>query len=162
MVNRGNVDNPLYDKSIQPDKNYRGAAFDFGLNHSPNGVIEYKSNAFGGALKGKLLVCRFSGGGDIMVLEPGSMVKGKPAAAKGGDKIYDIVNGARGSANIGLIGMSGFANPLDLAEDTVNGNIYISEFNWNNNPNLISQITLLKVHEMPQAYAMKAKASKAK
>jgi len=162
VVNRGNIDNPLYDKSIQPDKNFRGAAFDFGLNHSPNGVIEYKSNAFGGALKGKLLVCRFSGGGDIMVLEPGSMVKSKTAATKGGDKIYDIVNSARGSANIGLIGMSGFANPLDLAEDTVNGNIYISEFNWNNNPNLISQITLLKVHEMPQAYAMKAKTGKAK
>jgi hypothetical protein len=46
--------------------------------------------------------------------------------------------------------MSGFANPLDLVEDTLTGNLYISEFNWNNNPNLLSQITLLKVHENPQ------------
>jgi len=97
-----------------------------------------------------------------MVLEPGSMVKVKTLPAKGGDKIYDIVNSARGSANIGLIGMSGFANPLDLVEDPINGNLYISEFNWNNNPNLLSQITLLKVHEMPQVYAAKAKTDKTK
>lgn len=156
-VNRGYPDNPLYSKDIQPDINYRGAAFDFGLNHSPNGVIEYKSNAFGGALKGKLLVCRFSGGGDIIVLEPGSMVKNTRLAIGASDKEYDIVNSARGSGNMGLIGMSGFANPLDLVEDTQTGNLYVSEFNWNNNPNLMSQITLLKVNEK---YSTNAKANK--
>jgi glucose/arabinose dehydrogenase len=154
VVNRGYADNPLYDKNIKPDKNYRGAAFDFGLNHSPNGVIEYKNNSFNGALKGKLLVCRFSGGGDIIVLEPGSLVKNADLKVGGNDKVYDIVNSARGSGNIGLTGMSGFANPLDIVEDTLTGNLYISEFNWNNNPNLISQITLLKVNDkLPKKYA---------
>jgi hypothetical protein len=57
------------------------------------------------------------------------------------------VNSARGSGNLGLTGMSGFANPLDIVEDTRNGNLYVSEFNWNNNPNLVSQITLLRVDD---------------
>jgi hypothetical protein len=43
--------------------------------------------------------------------------------------------------------MNGFANPLDLAEDTVTGNLYVIEFNWNENPNSISQITLLKANK---------------
>nr|WP_294941683.1 PQQ-dependent sugar dehydrogenase [uncultured Mucilaginibacter sp.] len=149
VINRGYADNPMYQSSVKPDKNYRGAAFDFGYNKSPNGVIEYKNRAFNGALKGKLLVCRFSGGGDIMVLEPGVINKTgnlKPQNDGG----YDIVRSASGSGNYGLIGMVGFANPLDLTEDVINGNLYVSEFNWNENPNLTSQITLLKVVQQPQ------------
>lgn len=147
VINRGYQDNPLYPPNIKPDANYRGAAFDFGLNHSPNGAIEYKSNTFNGVLKGKILVCRFSGGGDIMVLEPGSMVKDSNLTAGIDDKKYDIVRSSAGSGNFGMTGMSGFANPLDIIEDTRNGNLYISEYNWNDNPNLISQITLLRVKE---------------
>ncbi|NCD72412.1 Ig-like domain-containing protein [Mucilaginibacter agri] len=147
VINRGFTDNPLYDKDVKPDANYRGAAFDFGLNHSPNGVIEYKSNNFDGVLKGRLLVCRFSGGGDIIVLEPGEMGNGNKAASAKSDHVFDIVKSSRGSDNLGLVGMSGFANPLDIIEDPINGNLYISEFNWNDNPNLISQITLLKAVE---------------
>ncbi|MDQ3292736.1 MAG: Ig-like domain-containing protein, partial [Bacteroidota bacterium] len=64
---RGFVDNNLYPAGTGSDPNFRGAAFNFELNKSPNGIIEYKSNAFNGALKGKLLVCRFSGGSDLMV-----------------------------------------------------------------------------------------------
>jgi glucose/arabinose dehydrogenase len=155
VINRGFADNPMYRPSVKPDKNYRGAAFDFGYNKSPNGVIEYKSAAFNGALKGKLLVCRFSGGGDIMVLEPGVINKTvnlKPQNDGG----YDIVRSASGSGNYGLIGMVGFANPLDLTEDVINGNLYVSEFNWNENPNLTSQITLLKVVQQPQPKALAA------
>ncbi|AMR33523.1 hypothetical protein A0256_19895 [Mucilaginibacter sp. PAMC 26640] len=144
VINRGFADNPMYKPSVKPDKNYRGAAFDFGYNKSPNGVIEYKNGAFNGALRGKLLVCRFSGGGDIMVLEPGSISK-LPNLKPQDDGKYDIVRSASGSGNYGLQGMVGFANPLDLTEDVTNGNLYVSEFNWNDNPNLISQITLLKV-----------------
>jgi hypothetical protein len=49
-----------------------------------------------------------------------------------------------------LQGMVGFANPLDITEDVTNGNLYVSEFNWNENPNLTSQITLLKVNDKPK------------
>jgi len=149
VINRGYSDNPAYSPNVKPDINYRGAAFDFGFNKSPNGVIEYKSNAFGGVLQGKLLVCRFSGGGDIIVLEPGSM-KRLMLKDNNKDSIYDIVRSSSGSGNYGLQGMVGFANPLEITEDTTNGNLYISEFNWNENPNLTSQLTLLKVNQQPK------------
>jgi glucose/arabinose dehydrogenase len=145
VINRGFADNPVFTPNVKPDINYRGAAYDFGFNKSPNGVIEYKSDVFNGALKGKLLVCRFSGGGDIMVLEPGS--KDKHRLLNKADTIYDIKHVAAGVGNNGLEGMAGFANPLDIVEDVTTGNLYISEFNWNENPNLISQITLLKVKQ---------------
>ena len=54
-----------------PDRNCAGSAYDFGLNRSPDGIIEYKYGGFGGALDGKLLVARFSSGDDIIVLDPG-------------------------------------------------------------------------------------------
>ncbi|RVU02459.1 T9SS type A sorting domain-containing protein [Mucilaginibacter limnophilus] len=146
VINRGFEDNPLYLPTIVADSNYR-KGYDFGLNNSPNGVIEYRSNAFGGVLKGKLMVCRFSGGGDIIVMEPGSMVK--TTYENGNDHIYDIIKVNTGSSNSGLQGMSAFGNPLDIAQDTISGNLYVSEFNWNDNPNLTSQITLLKIHEEP-------------
>jgi hypothetical protein len=142
VINRGYPDNPLYSPTVNPDSNYR-AAYNFGLNNSPDGALEYKSSTFNGVLKGKLLVCRFSGGGDIIVMEPGSMVKTTYNGTN--DHIYDIVKVTTGSSNNGLIGMSGFGNPLDIVEDVVNGNLYVNEFNWNNNANLTSQITLLKV-----------------
>ncbi|WP_208094515.1 Ig-like domain-containing protein [Mucilaginibacter agri] len=146
VENRGVDDNPLYPAGTVADASYRGYAYDFGLNHSPDGAIEYKSNTFNGALKNKLLVCRFSGGGDIVVMEPGSKVAVPGMTASSNDAIYDIVKVTTGSGNMGLVGMSGFANPINLEEDPLNGNLYVIEYNWNTNPNLLSQITLLKVN----------------
>ena len=60
-----------YPVGTQPDRNWRGAAYDFGKNKSPDGAIEYQGGAFGGALQGKLLVARYSEGDDIIVLTPG-------------------------------------------------------------------------------------------
>jgi hypothetical protein len=44
-----------------------------------------------------------------------------------------------------MVGLSGFLNPLDVVEDVQTGNLYVSEYNWNNNPVSPSQITLLRV-----------------
>ncbi len=152
VVNRGYADNPLYPITLGADPNYRGSAFNFELNRSPNGSLEYKSNAFNGALKGKLLVCRFSGGGDIIVLKPGSMVR-DPAvtSATSDDRIYNIVQSHTGAGTSGMVGMSGFLNPLDLVEDVATGNLYVSEYNWNNNTISPSQITLLRVSPLSGA-----------
>lgn len=146
VANRGYTDNPKYPVTLGPDVNYREAAFNFGLNKSPNGAMEYKSNTFSGALKGKILVCRFSGGGDIMVLEPGSLIK-QPQAndPNSDDRMYDIAHVTAGSSSSGLQGMSGFANPLDIVEDVRNGNLYVIEFNRQNSRTKKSQITLLRV-----------------
>ncbi|WP_171036587.1 malectin domain-containing carbohydrate-binding protein [Dyadobacter sediminis] len=145
VANRGYLDNPKYPASQGPDANYRGAAYNFELNKSPNGAIEYKSNTFNGALKGRLLVCRFSGGSDIIVLEPGSKVKSPSVtSASSDDRIYDIVGAQTGSGTEGISGLSGFTNPLDLTEDVETGNLYVIEYNWNNTKGKTSQIVLLK------------------
>lgn len=55
-----------YPVGTNPDDNYKGFAHNFGKNFSANGIIEFKGNAFGGTLDGKLLVVRYSAGDDIL------------------------------------------------------------------------------------------------
>ncbi len=99
-----------YPIGTRPDDDYRGFAYDFGDHISPNGTIEYTNGqAFGGALLGKILVCRYSGPDDIMVL----------GAAADGSVTADEAE---------IEGFGGFNNPVDLVEDPVTGNIYVAEF----------------------------------
>ena len=116
VLNRGRIDEGNYPDNISADANYRGFAFDFEFNKSPNGVIEYQS---AGPLQGALIVCRFSGGSDLIALVP------------------DGANGNIGTSKIGINGFTGFGDPLDLVEDTNTGNIYVSDFSTN-------QIVLIK------------------
>lgn len=92
-----------------PDPNYQGAAFDFGRNRSPNGIIEYKSDTFNGALKNKLLVVEYSGGDDILALTTDP-------------------NGNIATENVIQVAL-GLINPVDLIEDTKKnpGNLYVAE-----------------------------------
>jgi hypothetical protein len=119
-IDKAQVD--AYPIGTKPDVNWRGFAFDFQANKSPNGVIEYKSNTFNGALKGKLLVVRYSQNDDIIALTPSSTTK-------------DIVSYNEGAS---IKGFTGFVDPLDLVEDVRNGNIYVSEYGGN------GKITLLR------------------
>ena len=80
------------------------------LTSPPNGVIEYRSNAENGNLRGALLVCRYSGGSDIMALLP------------------DGANGDVSTVKVGIPGFTGFTDPLDLTEDVTTGNLYVSDF----------------------------------
>jgi PKD repeat protein len=98
-----------YPVNTAPDRNYRGISYSFDVHKSPNGAIEYKSNVFSGALRGKLLVVRYSESDDIVALTPGGANN-------------DIVD-----EQIGIPGFTGLVNPLDMAEDTRNGNIYVVE-----------------------------------
>jgi glucose/arabinose dehydrogenase len=100
---------PQYPVGTMPDSNWVPAEFDFGNHISPNGTIEYRSDAFGGKLKGRLIVCRYNGGNDLIAL-----------------KLDD--SGRVQSAEVGLAGWTGLVNPLDLIEDRRNGNIYVSEY----------------------------------
>lgn len=94
----------------QPDRNFVGAAYNFGESYSPNGVLEYKSGKFGGRLKGYMLVCRYSNGDDILAI-----------------KVND--DGSITSTKVirGIQGFTGFENPLDITENTANGNLYVAE-----------------------------------
>ena len=110
---------PQYPVGVAPDRNWRGASFDFGGHYSPNGVVEYRSPAFGGALQGKLLVVRYSAGDDIIALSPGT------------------TNPDIQSSQTGIPGLTGLVDPLDVTEDRRNGNLYVTEFGAN-------RITLLR------------------
>ncbi|WP_116107459.1 PKD domain-containing protein [Lewinella sp. IMCC34191] len=110
VLNRGSVDVSTYPAGVIADPNYRGAAYDFAYNKSPNGVIEYRSNAENGNLQGALLVCRYSGGSDLIALMP------------------DGPNGDIQTIKIGIPGFTGFTDPLDLTEDVNTGNLYVSDF----------------------------------
>ena len=119
-----------YPVGTLPDANWRGYSYDFHNNTSPDGAIEYKSNTFKGALKGKLLVVRYSQHDDIMTLTPGGPNN-------------DIISATEGYS---IKGFSGFIDPLDLTEDTKNGNIYVSEFGGE------GKITLLRPVENAITY----------
>jgi hypothetical protein len=101
-----------YPVGVHPDRNWRGFASEFNLHASSNGIIEYKSDVFGGQLQGKMMVVRFNRYNDIIVLTPG-----------GADEDYRIV----AEENFGSL--SGFLTPLALVENTANGHIYVAEFN---------------------------------
>ncbi len=124
VQNRGDqdVNNPEYD-GVGPDPNYDlpGISYDFEFSKSPNGVIEYKSEAFNGKLKGLMMVCRYSQKDDVILLQPNS----------GGDK------GIIGDTEGNQVGLANFFDPLDLVEDVRTGNVYISEY-------AIDRITLAK------------------
>jgi hypothetical protein len=111
---------PQYPVGTKPDRNYRGAAFDFGAHESPDGVIEYEGNAFNGALNGKLMVVQYSGGDNIAVL------------SRSGGKITGETQNISGATE--------FDDPLDLTEDTTNGYIYVAEYGG-------KKITLLRPHK---------------
>lgn len=93
-----------YPVGTLPDRNRRNDVYTFGRNYAPAGALEYK----GGALDGRLLVTRYSGGDDIVVMQ---------------------LDGAGNVAAVqsGLAGLSHFFNPLDIAQDPTTGFLYVSE-----------------------------------
>jgi len=101
-----------YPVGTQPDADYNYDAFDFGQNYAPTGIIEYKSNTFGGALRGRMLVTRYSGGDDVFILTPSPT----------GNSLGGI-NG---------VGMDGFNDPTDIIEDPNTGNLYVAQLGTEN------------------------------
>lgn len=100
-----------YALGTQPDRNYQ-AGYDLGKNVSPDGMIEYQSNTFGGLLAGSLLIARYNGGQDILAVKPNS----DGSISKSGVQ-------AR------ILGLTGLESPLDLVENTTNGSLYAVELN---------------------------------
>ena len=100
---------PEYPVGTRPDAAWDPPLYDFGDHVSPNGIIEYRSSAFGGRLQNKLLVCRYNAGSDILCL------------TLDGD-------GNVSSATAGIAGFTGLTNPLDLTEDVRTGCVYVAEY----------------------------------
>ena len=83
-------------------------------------VVLLAAPLLGGALKGKLLVVRYSSGQDI--------------------ETFDVAaTGALSNRTTGITGFTGFSQPLDVTEDTGTGYLYVTDLGAN-------RITLLKPH----------------
>jgi hypothetical protein len=98
-----------YPVGTKPGPNWVPPVYDFGKSISPNGMIEYKGDFFGGALNGKIIVTRFSGYDDLFVLSPGN-------------------DGSISQTLGGIDGFKQFTDPLDLVEDEKSGCIYVAEY----------------------------------
>jgi len=97
-----------YPVGTLPDPNWKGSVYDFSRNRSPDGALESKGPAFGGALRGYLFVVEYSAGDDVLAL---------PIPAIGGPIDRAQV----------LQVASGLSDPLDVAEDVTTGNLYVAQ-----------------------------------
>jgi N-acetylneuraminic acid mutarotase len=106
--------NTHYPVGVQPDRNWGAYAWDLLNNKSPNGVIEYQSNVFGDALKGKIIVARYTSG-DLAVLTPSANGALIIAENNNVDDSFEALQ-----------------KPLDITEDLDNGNLYVAEYHEGN------------------------------
>ena len=97
-----------YPEGTMPDPRWDPSAWVIGQHYSPNGVIEYQADHFGGALKGKMLICRYSRGKDMLVVS---------LDAQG--NISDVT--------CQIPGLRDFQNPLDVIEHPETGNLYVAD-----------------------------------
>ncbi|MGO4692097.1 PA14 domain-containing protein [Glaciibacter sp. 2TAF33] len=129
-----------YPVGVKADPNYRGIAYDYEFNKSPNGSLEYKSETFGGQLKGRLVTTRFSNNNDLIFLQPD--------AATGKILGGQIETGITGVPNTTMQGVGGFNDPLEVVEDTKNGNLYVNQYDRSGNS---QKLYLLRVPASQQA-----------
>lgn len=92
-------------QNVAPLANYVAPLLDLGMNKSANGIVEYRSNAFGGQLQGDLLITNYSVGDDIT-------------------RVQLSADGSAVDAATSLIG--GFTDPLPLLEGP-DGRLYVGE-----------------------------------
>jgi hypothetical protein len=110
-----------YPVGTKPETGFRSPAFDFGKSVSPNGLTEFTTSHFGGLLNGAILVTRYSGGKDVIVLKPGP-------------------DGTIVESITGIDGLKGFSDPLDIVQDASTGNLYVAEYGGR-------QLTLVRPRE---------------
>ena len=96
-------------QNVAPLPSYIAPIYSLGMNRSSNGTIEYTSGAFGGALKGEILIANYSVGDDITRIK---------LSADG----RSVVSAKQ------LIG--GLSNPLPLTQGP-DGTIYVGELGTN-------------------------------
>lgn len=108
----------VYPVGTQPDPNYKKPTVVFGRNHSPDGIIQYRSNAMCGALKDELLVVYYSVSPQVHRLK---------LSADGESVVADstlIKSNIQTGADVDL------GKPLGIEQDD-KGTIFVSEFGNN-------------------------------
>jgi glucose/arabinose dehydrogenase len=97
---------PHYPVGTLPETNWRPAIYSFGNHVSANGSMEYLTP---GPLQHALIVCRYNMGSDLIALK----------FDENGD-VAEVIDGVEGWENL--------QNPLDVCEDPLTGNLYVSEY----------------------------------
>lgn len=97
-----------YPVGTMPDPKWQPAVLDLGPHQAPVGMVQYHGSAFGGALDGKLLIARYSGGDDVVAVDVGAAGKGAKQYSR-------------------LGGLTSLDNPADLVEDPATGFLYVAE-----------------------------------
>ncbi|MDX6229389.1 MAG: large repetitive protein [Frankiales bacterium] len=93
-------------QGVPPLSTYQSPIADLGPHKSADGIIEYRSSAFGGAMRGNLLITNYSIGDDIT----------------------RVVLSADGTSVVSRTSLvTGFTDPLPLVEGP-DGTIYVGEF----------------------------------
>ncbi len=104
-----------YPVGTLPDPNFRPALFSFGDHKSANGIIEYRSDVFCGALQGELLVSYYSGFDQIRRL------------TLNGEGTQVLADVTLRRSDMGSGGPAQLVDPLSLTQDPF-GRLYVSEF----------------------------------
>ncbi|WP_328587631.1 PA14 domain-containing protein [Serinibacter arcticus] len=133
-----------YPVGVLPESTYKGVAYDFEFNKSPNGAIEYHSATFGGQLEKALVVVRFSNNNDLIFMQA-DPVTGKILGAQ-------TEVGLTGVPNTTMQGVGGFNDPLEVVEDTRNGNLYLNQYDRSGSA---QKLYLLRVPASQQAATIK-------
>jgi glucose/arabinose dehydrogenase len=104
----GYNDSRRYPLGTAPEPNWEAPAADLGLHASANGLVEYRGDQWGGQLKGALLIARYSQFDDLLAVTLNA-------------------NGTVKQKLTGIPGLTGFSDPLDVAQDPTNNNLYVIE-----------------------------------
>lgn len=95
-----------YPVGTQPNANWRKPDMNLGQHRSANGSAEFKSDVFGGNLKGDILVTEYSQGKDLIAVKLDSS----------------------GNAISKTVIAQGFYNPLGVAVQQSSGRVYVAEY----------------------------------
>ena len=116
-----------YAEGTAADPNYRGFAFDFSRNVSPNGAAEFTSDVFGTNLQGALIVTQYSNPNSLIALTPGL-----------DGNIVDNQEISRADGSVISI-----QDPLDVIVNPATGQMYVITFERNSAFGSSSKLILL-------------------
>ena len=114
---QGYMDAGTYSVGVQPEPNWRRPFFSFGNSRSANSIIEYRGDAFCGAIKGDLLVPYYSSKDQVRRI----------VLSTDGMSVVDDETLIRSTTGTGGTSLK---NPLPIAQDP-DGRIYVGEFGNN-------------------------------
>ncbi|WP_432574777.1 Ig-like domain-containing protein [Kineococcus sp. SYSU DK005] len=128
-----------YPVGTRPDPQWQAPDLNLGVHRSANGLAEYRSAAaFGGKLRGSLLLTEYSNGDDLLAVSVDAA--GKPTS------FATVTDAATPGQRLV------FENPLGVVADPVSGDVYVAEYLAETDL-AAGRVTLLKPAQVEQPSA---------